>query len=70
MLHAASLQSLPGIRHAFFTRQGGVSGGIYESLNGGVGSRDAAGHVAENRALMAKALGVRPLACVSVVFPL
>ena len=53
MLHAASLASLPGIRHAFFTRQGGVSGGIYESLNGGVGSRDAAAHVAENRALMA-----------------
>jgi YfiH family protein len=60
MLHAASLQSLPGIRHAFFTRQGGVSGGIYESLNGGVGSRDTAAHVAENRALMASALGVTP----------
>jgi len=57
-LHAASLQSLPGIRHAFFTRRGGVSGGLYESLNGGVGSRDAAAHVAENRALMADALGV------------
>jgi polyphenol oxidase len=56
---AASLQSLPGIRHAFFTRRGGVSGGIYESLNGGVGSRDVAAHVAENRALMADALGVR-----------
>ena len=59
MLHAASLQSLPGIRHAFFTRRGGVSQGIYESLNGGVGSRDAATHVAQNRALMADALGVR-----------
>jgi len=59
MLHAHSLASLPGVRHAFFTRQGGVSGGVYESLNGGVGSRDAAAHVAENRALMAKALGVR-----------
>ena len=60
MLQAPSLQSLPGIRHAFFTRQGGVSSGIYESLNGGVGSRDAPAHVAENRALMAKAVGVRP----------
>jgi YfiH family protein len=60
MLHATSLASLPGIRHAFFTRQGGVSDGVYESLNGGVGSRDAPAHVAENRALMAKALGVRP----------
>ena len=60
MLQAASLQLLAGIRHAFFTRQGGVSGGVYESLNGGIGSRDAAAHVAENRALMAKAVGVRP----------
>ena len=60
MLQARSLKSLPGIRHAFFTRQGGVSSGIYESLNGGVGSRDAAAHVAENRALMAQAVGVRP----------
>ena len=60
MLHADSLALLPGIRHAFFTRRGGVSDGVYESLNGGVGSRDAAAHVAENRALMAKALGVRP----------
>jgi YfiH family protein len=60
MLHASSLAALPGIRHAFFTRVGGVSRGIYESLNGGVGSRDAPGHIAENRALMAKSLGVRP----------
>jgi YfiH family protein len=60
MLHATSLASLPGIRHAFFTRQGGVSDGVYESLNGGVGSRDAAERVAENRARMATALGVTP----------
>ena len=44
----------------FFTRAGGVSGGFYESLNGGIGSRDAAGNVAENRARMAAALGVEP----------
>ena len=49
---------LPGIAHAFFTRQGGVSEGVYASLNGGVGSRDAAGAVAENRARMAAAVGV------------
>src|ERR1700752_3553600 len=59
-LPAKSIAALPGIRHAFFTRTGGVSGGIYESLNGGVGSRDAAAHVAENRALMARAIGVHP----------
>jgi YfiH family protein len=60
MLQAASLSTLPGIRHAFFTRDGGVSNGIYASLNGGVGSNDEPGHVAENRARMAASLGVRP----------
>jgi polyphenol oxidase len=49
-----------GIRHAFFTRQGGVSAGLYASLNGGIGSRDDPEHVAENRARMAAALDVEP----------
>lgn len=39
----------PRIRHAFFTRLGGVSQGIYESLNVGVGSKDEPEAVAENR---------------------
>src|SRR5215471_14007733 len=58
MLQASSLSTLPGIRHAFFTRSGGVSQGVYSSLNGGVGSRDAPEKVTENRARMAAALGV------------
>jgi YfiH family protein len=57
---AASFASLPGIRHAFFTREGGVSSGIYGSLNGGVGSNDNPDHVRENRARMAAAIGVAP----------
>lgn len=56
-LTAANL-ALPGVRHAFFTRQGGVSDGVYASLNGGVGSKDASEKVAENRARMAAHLGV------------
>jgi polyphenol oxidase len=60
LVQAASLAALPGIRHGFFTRTGGVSQGIYASLNGGLGSRDAAARVAENRARMAAALAVRP----------
>ena len=60
MVQAASLAALPGIRHGFFTRTGGVSDGIYASLNGGLGSHDDAAKVAENRARMAAALGVRP----------
>jgi YfiH family protein len=58
MLTAPSLLALKGIRHAFFTREGGVSRGIYEGLNGGVGSRDDPAHVAQNRARMAHALNV------------
>ena len=60
MLQAAALSALSGIRHAFFTRDGGVSGGIYASLNGGAGSDDTPADVAENRARMAAALGVAP----------
>jgi YfiH family protein len=51
---------LDGVVHAFFTRQGGVSRGVYASLNGGVGSKDDPAAVAENRARMARALGVAP----------
>ena len=64
-LQAGSLAALAGIRHAFFTREGGVSQGIYASLNGGVGSNDDRAHVAENRVRMAAALGVAPQALLS-----
>lgn len=46
--------------HAFFTREGGVSSGLYTSLNGGLGSDDDPAHVKENRARMAAALHVEP----------
>jgi len=58
-LEAATLR-LTGIRHAFFTRAGGVSTGLYASLNGGVGSRDETDKVVENRSRMSAALGVEP----------
>ena len=60
MLQARSLATLEGIRHGFFTRAGGVSQGVYATLNGGVGSSDAPDKVRENRARMAAALGVKP----------
>jgi YfiH family protein len=41
--------TLGGVRHGFFTRQGGVSEGIYAALNCGFGSGDARQAVAENR---------------------
>jgi polyphenol oxidase len=48
MIRASSLAER-GIAHGFFTRQGGVSTGIYASLNCGPGSGDAPEAVAENR---------------------
>jgi purine-nucleoside/S-methyl-5'-thioadenosine phosphorylase / adenosine deaminase len=58
-LTAESLR-IPGVAHGFFTRLGGVSQGIYASLNGGVGSRDTPEAVIENRARIGAALGAAP----------
>ena len=60
MLQAPLLGRIEGIRHGFFNRDGGVSEGIYASLNGGVGSKDDTQSVSENRARMARALDVAP----------
>ncbi|MFM7084123.1 MAG: peptidoglycan editing factor PgeF [Hyphomicrobium sp.] len=54
---SAILEDVPGIRHGFFTRVGGVSRGIYASLNCGLGSRDQISNVLENRARIARHLG-------------
>jgi YfiH family protein len=51
------LLDLPGVRHAFFTRKGGVSAGVYAGLNVGAGSNDDPAAVAENRARAAAHLG-------------
>jgi purine-nucleoside/S-methyl-5'-thioadenosine phosphorylase / adenosine deaminase len=56
-IEAASLAGLPGIRHGFFTRVGGVSEGIYAGLNCGPGSSDAPANVAENRVRVVRHLG-------------
>lgn len=60
-----ALAALPGIRHAFFTREGGVSDGVYASLNAGFGSDDHGDNVRENRRRMAEALGVAENALIS-----
>ena len=56
---AENLEGLDDIRHGFFTSRGGVSKGIYESLNCGLGSKDNPDHVRENRARVAAELGAR-----------
>ena len=55
-IRAKSLD-LPGVAHGFFSRGGGVSKGIYEGLNVGVGSDDDLALVMENRRRVARALG-------------
>ena len=49
-----------GVRHGFFTRQGGVSTGLYEGLNTGVGSKDDPAAIAENRRRIAEHFGGVP----------
>ncbi|MEE7450802.1 polyphenol oxidase [Methylobacterium radiotolerans] len=57
-IEAPELSAHAGVRHAFFTRVGGASEGLYASLNGGLGSHDAPERVAENRARMCAQLGL------------
>ncbi|MEM6903820.1 MAG: peptidoglycan editing factor PgeF [Pseudomonadota bacterium] len=58
MIQLNALQDLDGIRHGFFTRQGGISEGLYGSLNCGLGSDDRLEHVRANRAIAAQQFGV------------
>jgi len=59
-LDSSLLSAVPGLRHAFFTREGGVSRGIYAGLNCGLGSGDYPADVAENRRRMAAQMGTSP----------
>ncbi len=59
-------QALDGLPHGFFGRQGGVSDGLYSSLNCGLGSNDARDAVLENRARVAATLDARPLPLLSL----
>jgi len=56
-LSAPAISGLPGVAHGFFSRRGGVSTGLYDSLNGGYGSRDDPAAVRENRERAVAALG-------------
>jgi YfiH family protein len=66
MVRASILQSCDGTRHGFFTRQGGVSSGIYASLNCGPGSGDSPENIQENRSRVAGGLEVEPTQLVTV----
>lgn len=66
LLQSSALAGLPGVRHGFFTRQGGVSEGVWASLNVGLRSGDVPERVAVNRARAAAALMVLPDRLVTV----
>ncbi|MDB5425117.1 MAG: hypothetical protein JWQ29_2533, partial [Phenylobacterium sp.] len=55
------LLDVAGVRHAFFTRQGGVSEGLYASLNVGLGSGDDPDAVLENRRRAAAHFGAEAI---------
>jgi len=56
-LRPITCDEFEGLSHGFFTRQGGVSTGIYGSLNCGAGSADDFDNVTQNRALVANHFG-------------
>lgn len=60
IVSAPNLSEQAGVAHAFFTRRGGVSEGIYAGLNCGQGSRDDGAHVQENKRRAIAALGLGP----------
>ena len=62
MIEPLTHTALDGTAHGFFTRQGGVSTGLYESLNTGLGSDDARACVLENRDLVRQYLSATALA--------
>lgn len=63
----ADALSRPGsVRHGFFTRAGGVSTGLYEGLNTGLGSGDERAAILENRARVAAWFGLEPDRLVTV----
>jgi YfiH family protein len=64
-IEAPLLTTAKNVRHAFFTREGGVSGGLYQSLNCGFGSDDEPANVTENRRRVCGALDVQAPALVT-----
>ena len=65
MIALKALDGHPTVRHAFFTREGGVSHGLFASLNCGFGSGDEVENVERNRALAASRLDLPPERLVS-----
>ena len=57
MLKSRKLSNFKNIRHGFFNKHGGVSKGIYKSLNCGFGSDDKSKNVIKNIDKVCKKIG-------------
>lgn len=66
MITISALNEVPRIRHGFFTRDGGVSEGLYAGLNCGLGSHDVPDAVRRNRALAMQMIDQPPEALVTL----
>ena len=53
-INSKKLKKIDNIYHAFFSRKGGVSQGIYKSLNCGLGSKDFKNNVSKNLEIVKK----------------
>ena len=59
MIKSKSLEKFKNISHFFFNSKGGVSDGIYRSLNCGIGSRDKKNNVAKNLKIVVNKIGCK-----------
>ena len=57
MIKSKKLTKFQEIKHGFFNRKGGVSSGIYKSLNCGIGSQDKKKNVLKNLKIVSKKIG-------------
>ena len=59
MIKSKKLQKFRNIKHGFFNNIGGVSSGVYKSLNCGIGSHDNKKNVIKNLKIVSKKIGVK-----------
>jgi len=58
MYFSKKINDFPGIKHCFFSKNGGVSRDVYSSLNCGLGSNDKKENVLNNLSIISKKIGV------------
>jgi len=59
MIKSKRLKKFKNINHGFFNSVGGVSSGVYKSLNCGIGSKDIKKNVIKNLKIASKKIGIK-----------